>query len=131
MSFRARVVWNRDPADLGRAVNEYGQKLVYSALVDYLNKNAAEILERMKREAPWTDRTGEARRQLISQVVVDGAQVSLYLAHGVEYGKYLELRWGGRYAIIGPTIARVGTEVMAGIRTKMGGGGKSGDWKSW
>jgi len=49
----------------------------------------------------------------------------------VEYGKHLELRWGGRYAIIGPTIARVGPEVMAGIRTKMGGGGKSGDWKSW
>lgn len=131
MSFRARVVWNRDPADLGRAINEYGEKLVYSALVAYLEKNAGEILERMKREAPWTDRTGEARKKLIADVVIDGTAVSLYLAHGVPYGKYLELRWGGRYAIVSPTIARVGPEIMAGIRSKMGSTGKSGSWQSW
>ena len=30
----------------------------------------------------------------------------IVLAHTVFYGKYLELRWGGRYAIIFPTIHR-------------------------
>ena len=108
MSYRSRVVWNRDPADLGRAVSEYGEKLVFHALVEYLKQQAPLILAQMQREASWQDRTGDARRELKATVEVNGAQVSLYLAHGAPWGKWLELAHGGRYAIIGPTIPRAG-----------------------
>ena len=64
MSYRSRVVWNRDPANLGRTITEYGEKLVYHALVQYLEKMASKIQAQMQREAVWTDRTGEARRKL-------------------------------------------------------------------
>jgi len=131
MSFRGRVVWNRDPADLGRAVSEYGEKLVFHALVQELEKQAPLILAQMQREASWKDRSGDARRKLVAEVVVNGAQVALYLAHGVPYGKFLELRWGGRYAIIGPTVARAGTEIMRGVKSKMGSSGSSSGWQSW
>jgi len=117
--FRARVVWNRDPRDLGRAVSEYGERLVYHALVQYLERHAAEIKAQMQREASWTDRTGKARAGLNAQVEANGAQVALYLSHGVEYGKWLELARGGRYAIVGPTIARVGPRIGDELKAKM------------
>lgn len=132
MSYRARVVWQRDPKDLGRAISELGERVVYSALVDYLNRHAAEIVEEMRRNAPWTDRTGEARRKLVAEVETNGATVSLYLAHGVPYGVFLEVRNGGRYAIVGPTVMRTGPRVMQGLKglmykAKSGGGG----WQNW
>lgn len=119
MSFRARIVWNRDPRDLGRAVSEYGEKLVYHALVQYLEKHAGEIKALMQREAAWTDRTGAARRELKATVEVNGSQVSLYLAHGVPYGKWLELSHGGRYAIVGPTISRMGPRIGDDLKAAM------------
>jgi hypothetical protein len=131
MSFRARVVWNRDPKDLGKAITEYGEKLVYQALVAYLNEQAGEIEAQMKREAPWQDRTGAARRQLRAQVDVSGAQAQLNLSQNVPHGVFLELSNGGRYAIVSPTVARVGAKIMRDIKGKMGGGGKSSSWQNW
>ncbi len=119
MSFRARIVWNRDPRDLGRAVTEYGERLVYHALVQYLEKHAREIEDMMRREAAWTDRTGAARRELKATVEVNGAHVALYLAHGVPYGKWLELAHGGRYAIIGPTVTRLGPRIGDELKAAM------------
>ena len=58
--------------------------------------------------APWTDRTGNARSGLFGAAERDIAQrlVVIYLSHGpdIEYGKWLELANGGRYAIIMKTI---------------------------
>lgn len=119
MSYRARIIWQRDPRDLGRAVSEYGERLVYHALVQYLEKHAGEIVEQMRREASWQDVTGAARRELKATVEVNGAQVSLYLAHGVAYGKWLELAHGGRYAIIGPTITRLGPRIGDDLKAAM------------
>lgn len=58
-----------------------------------------------KEEASWKDRTGNARQTLHtwSKTLADDV-VELWLGHGMEYGKYLERRWGGRYAIIWTTI---------------------------
>lgn len=117
--FRARIIWNRDPRDLGRAVSEYGERLVYYALVQYLEHQAVEIKAQMQREAPWTDRTGQARAKLNAQVETSGSQVALYLSHGVDYGKWLELAHGGRYAIVGPTIARIGPRIGEDLKAKM------------
>jgi len=63
-----------------------------------------------KEEAPWTDRTANARQSLhtwIEQISDD--TVHLYLSHGMDYGVYLEAMGSenghaGRYAIIWPTI---------------------------
>jgi len=56
-----------------------------------------------KLNAPWTDRTGNARQGLHGGVDTDGDQFVLYLSHGVEYGIWLELAHGGNYAIVRPT----------------------------
>ena len=60
-----------------------------------------------KRDARWTDRTGLARQSL-NAFVDDLARntVTLYLAHGVDYGAALEKRFAGRYAIVWETIQK-------------------------
>jgi hypothetical protein len=57
-----------------------------------------------KKNAPWTDRTGNARAGLHTVHNVGQNFVELTVAHSVPYGIWLEVRWSGKYAIIGPTI---------------------------
>lgn len=58
----------------------------------------------MKNNAKWTDRTGAARNGLRAQVQTNGQTVAIVLYHSVHYGVFLEVRWGGKYAIIGPAV---------------------------
>lgn len=59
-------------------------------------KESAEILtDYMKTNAPWNDRTGDARRGLKAEyfeedVGGNSLQVGVKLKHGVKYGTYLE-----------------------------------------
>lgn len=57
----------------------------------------------MKANAPWSDRTGNARNGLHADVEVGQDKFTLYLSHGVEYGVFLELAHGGNWAIVRPT----------------------------
>ena len=58
----------------------------------------------MKQNAPWTDRTGAARNGLGAKVYTSATKVAVVLYHSVDYGIWLELRWGGKYAIIRPAL---------------------------
>jgi hypothetical protein len=56
--------------------------------------------------ARWIDRTGNARQALYSFVQVMSVDVvRLYIAHGVEYGLWLEVRFAGKYAILWETVS--------------------------
>lgn len=85
-------------------LEEY-QRRIRQALVMVANYWKPVLEAYAKENAPWTDRTGNARQGL--QAIVDDLSqdtVKLYLAHGMEYGLWLEIRWAGRYAAIWPTI---------------------------
>ena len=62
--------------------------------------------------ARWTDRTGEARRRLNGSYEVLATGYKLVLAHGVDYGIWLELANEKRYAIIEQVIEYTGTFVI-------------------
>lgn len=65
----------------------------------------AESLARQR--APWRDRTGNARQGLVGVGDNSGASQGHWevtIAHSVSYGIWLEVRFGGRYAIIRPTL---------------------------
>jgi len=93
-------------------------------------KYAAESEQIAKEIAPWTDRTGDARK-LLKGVVLDNNEVTLdtykqnekgktvksgtmtvdgkgcigvALCHRVEYGKYLETANNGKYMVLKPVI---------------------------
>lgn len=66
---------------------------------------AAEMQSWMQSNAPWTDRTGDARASLFATVYDDGGTIiQIRIGHGVDYGVWLEIAHGGRWAIIAPTV---------------------------
>jgi len=66
--------------------------------------------------APWTDRTGNARQGLRAITEHNGLMHAIELFHQVAYGIWLEIRWSGRYAIIVPTIKEQGQLLMGTLR---------------
>jgi len=76
---------------------------------------AVEVEAYMKANAVWEDRTGDARGGLQAQTYERGKVLGLELSHGVDYGIWLEIRFGGEYAIIIPTLEVMGPEMMARV----------------
>lgn len=59
----------------------------------------------MRANAVWTDRTGDARRELRAEVIdITGKAVLILLRHGVDYGLWLEVSNAGKYAILGRAL---------------------------
>lgn len=108
MAIQTAAVWVRPPSVLSEAFRQYGERVVVAvnALAKYL---AGRIQGDLRASATWTDRTGNARSGLFSIAEqAAGDVVSIYLSHGftVNYGKWLELANGGKYAVIMPTLQR-------------------------
>jgi hypothetical protein len=97
------VQW-RGAVEMGNNCTIYGNKVIEA--VRQVAEYFAPVFETYaKQNAPWTDRTGNARQSLhawTEQLSKDA--VALYLSHGVFYGQFLEYKYSGRYAIIWPTI---------------------------
>lgn len=75
----------------------------------YAETSALKLQNHARQNAKWTDRTGHARQRLTGDVLIVSNGYKLRLAHGVDYGKWLELAHEKRFAIIFPTIQEVGT----------------------
>lgn len=85
-------------------IRRYGDA-VHFAVVQVANYWAPVIETFAKNNAPWTDRTANARQSLHAWVEeLSKDTVNLYLSHGVSYGIFLEVRFAGQYAIIWPTL---------------------------
>lgn len=67
----------------------------------------------MRTNATWTDRTGNARNGLNATIYDTPEYIDLVLYHQVPYGVFLEVRWSGRYAIIGPTMVSIAPRLAA------------------
>lgn len=76
---------------------------------------AIEALEYAKANAPWDDRTGDAREGLDVDVYWQGHEVVWDMFHTVDYGVYLETRWNGKYAIIMPTLEMFAPQIGRGL----------------
>lgn len=84
------------------------------ALMAYGKTAAASLQRDAQKDRPWTDRTAHARQRIKGYCIREGKRIRIYLAHGVEYGIYLEFAHEKRYAIIYPTLRRRGPEIIAG-----------------
>lgn len=72
----------------------------------------AEVQNSAFTNAPWEDRSGNARRGLTSEVNNDNGDIVLTLAHTVDYGLWLEVIQNGRFAIIMPTLEREAPQII-------------------
>lgn len=104
----ARFEWIEPPDGMQAAIKQYGQRAVAAAFAVAQN-NAAAAQNDMRKNAPWTDRTGNARSGLFSVANMEGEdKIVITFSHGhtIDYGTHLELGHGGKFAIIAPTLQR-------------------------
>lgn len=111
----ASVKW-QGADDIQRNLDVYASKIHQA--VRLVGEYFAPVVENAaKTNASWTDRTGAARQGLHGFVEdVSESVVLLVLAHGVDYGIFLELKHQGRYAIILPTLEESYPKVMEMLR---------------
>lgn len=83
------------------------------AAVDIAFDAAEPLAETYARtNAPWHDDTGNARNGLMAtHLKQEMVEHQLVIYHTMSYGYWLEVRWSGRYAIIGPTMVHMGQEL--------------------
>lgn len=82
----------------------------------YAEQGALKLQNSAQENRKWTDRTSQARQRLKGFVNVLSTGYRLNLAHGVDYGIWLELAHEKKYSIIPQTIRYVGTfEIMPGF----------------
>jgi len=99
-----RIDWGGSDRIVIQGMRNYEAK-VYEAIQAVADHFAAQFETYAKDNATWTDQTGNARQTLRGfkeELAKD--VVAIYLAHGMDYGKFLELANQGRYAIILPTL---------------------------
>lgn len=112
MANASGIFWTGDLPPNLKKVNS----VVQGAIKVGVATNAPRIEQWMKTNAPWTDRTGNARNGLIARPQFSSPdKASIVMSHSVPYGIWLEVRWGGRYAIVGPAVEYWSPLVMKSI----------------
>lgn len=84
-------------------------KSKFDAAVSVLCASGAQKMEQYAKEnRPWTDRTGSARQRLKGSWEKESDGYVIKIAHGVNYGVWLEFAHERKYAILWPTVEKVG-----------------------
>lgn len=106
---------NYNESSLKKNLDNMSVKLGAVVLM-YAATKASEIESKMKVNRPWTDRTGMAKALLTAKVSQPSDRlIRITLAHGVEYGIWLELANEKNYAIIAPTIDQEGPRIVTDL----------------
>lgn len=90
----------------------FGPRLTL-VLKGFFEYQETKVQDYMRTNAPWTDRTANARQGLFAKAFVDGMNQGIVCYHTMPYGIWLEVKNEGQYAIIVPTIQNQGRVVMA------------------
>lgn len=87
------------------------------AAVDLVFDRYQSIFEtKMRSGARWTDRTGNARSGLFARHDAQPmVKHELVLYGAMPYSIWLEVRWSGKYAIIGPTMLELTPQMSADL----------------
>lgn len=105
--------------ELSQNLDEFQGRLKYAVQM-YASTKANELEALMKANRKWTDRTGMAKARLnASTSEPDENTIRITLAHGVEYGIWLELANEKNFAIIAPTLSQQGPRVIEGLNDLM------------
>jgi len=112
-----RFKWTSDTLTPGMAIFQVKLHAAVTAWMEFMS-DKCEVA--MKKNAPWTDQTSNARNSLSTSAFSSPDEYTIVLYHQMPYGIWLEVRWEGKYAIILPTIDSMGTEVMLGLTSIIG-----------
>lgn len=109
------MYFNLDTKNLDFAIDAFREKFA-AGLAMYSETAARKLEAKAKMNRPWTDRTGEAKRRLTGTSEMEGQdKCRIVLAHGVEYGIWLEIAHEQNFAILEPTVRQNADEIMQGL----------------
>ena len=109
-----------DTSDILENVDRFEENSL-QAIRMFAETGAQKLESEAKQNARWTDRSGAARQRLNGFVSEIPTGYRLNLAHGVDYGIWLELAHEKRFSIIPETIRYVGTfDIMPAFHNLMG-----------
>lgn len=115
------------PEGMAAVVQSVGASVLPAAVAQGAQQLADDMIAYARPNAPWTDQSGDARKNLRAGVEREGTRSTVFLEHGVPYGIWLENRWNGRYAIIRPTMEvfkRLAPKILAGgVKAALSGKG--------
>lgn len=103
-----------DSSDLEKTLLQLEKRSVAAAAM-YCETVAVVIQGKAMQKAPWTDRTGQARQRLKGSTEVMDDVIRIKLAHGVDYGVFLELAREKKHAILWPIIESESGAVIKGL----------------
>jgi hypothetical protein len=83
-----------------------------SAVHAVADRRAAETTAWLKRNAPWTDRTGAARSGLFAVPMHGAGFAEIYMAYSVNYGIWLEVANDRRFSVLQPAMRIQGEAFM-------------------
>src|SRR5262245_15447723 len=123
-----RIRWITNPFDGNGKAGRFILHM-HAGLAAFTTGFARRVEQYAKENAPWEDRTGDARQGLKATGEQRLVYYAITLFHTVDYGIWLEVRWDGKYAIILPTLEAMGPELMRELAVldldgiaKLGGG---------
>lgn len=97
-----------DTSKLENGLKQFQSRALAAIEMKVSTKYVPKLRESAQINARWENQTGEARRRLNASYEMVANGYKLILAHGVNYGIWLELAHEKRYAIIMETIDSVG-----------------------
>jgi hypothetical protein len=114
----ASVTWTDKSGNIRVNLQKLDPRMyaLIAATVDFTRDKA---VGEMKEQAPWKDRTGNARATLNAKTSHDRTQHVLKLFGGVPYQIWLEIRWAGRYSVISKQVPVQGKKLMERINGLM------------
>ncbi len=84
--------------------------------------SAVKIQDYAKKNAPWKDRTGRARRTLMGRAEFDFmGEKKLSIIGCMHYSPKLEFRFGGKFSILFPTILENASDILNETAKAVGG----------
>ena len=92
------------------------EKKIRAAIGLYADTAAKKMEGEAKINAPWTDRTGNARNSIRGDFDWKGNKAVITLSGNMYYSVYLELAYQKKYAILKPTIDKNAPEILRGYQ---------------
>jgi hypothetical protein len=110
------MTWPKGEDTLTKNLGTFDSRMqhVVTGVLEYAKPEATTYA---KENAPWTDRTGNARKGLHSGTDYGPGWAELYIAHSMYYGIFLEVCNSGKYRIIEPTVRYIGDLILRRMET--------------
>lgn len=114
MHHDAVVKWIISPEATAQSVELYMERVETRLLLE-MQRVAQDIEAWAKSNHPWNNITGAAEAGLNCRAEFTGAGVKITLAHGVDYGIWLEVKFAGKWGVIEKAMSAHYGDIMAAM----------------